>query len=126
MAVTRRIQRLSKDFFDLCQHIFFFKCGLKSRGYIEEMCGPGISGKVISLPRYHFIYYNLETEDVEERWLELETARPHIEGKGEKREVGKQAEQMSIEGTNRGIAKEKDTGREGLADPGRRREGELK
>lgn len=63
VAVTRRIQRISKDFFDLCQNVIFFKCGLKSREYISDMIGKEHLKTIMSLDRYEFLYYNLETEE---------------------------------------------------------------
>ena len=77
VAVTRRIQRLSKDYFDLCQDVFFFKCGLKSREYISDMIGKKECQLISQLERFHFLYYNLETEETEVDFLELE-GRPHI------------------------------------------------
>ncbi|MBT9133056.1 MAG: hypothetical protein DDT33_01587 [Firmicutes bacterium] len=62
-AVTRRIQRLSKDYFDLCQHIIFFKCGLKSREYISDMIGWADTNKIRKLSKYSFLYYNVESEE---------------------------------------------------------------
>lgn len=62
-AVTRRIQRLSKDFFDLCQHCFIFRIGLKSRGYVADMIGWDETRKIMALPLYHFLHYNVETEE---------------------------------------------------------------
>jgi len=93
MAVTRRIQRLSKDFFDLCQHAFFFRCGLRSKDYIWDMIGREAALKVFSLPQYHFLYYSVETERYEVGTLVLST-RPHIDKEQEKvvveeRAVGK-------------------------------------
>ncbi len=78
VAVTRRIQRLSKDFFDLCQHVFFFKCGLKSREYISDMIGKQECELIRQLERFHFLYFNLETEETEVATLEIE-GRQHIE-----------------------------------------------
>ena len=79
VAVTRRIQRLSKDFFDLCQHVFFFKCGLRSRGYIEDMIGSKETEQILHLKRYRFLYFNVETEESEVRWLNLQGVHPHLE-----------------------------------------------
>ena len=70
-AVTRRIQRLSKDFFDLSQHCFLFRCGLKSRGYIADMIGWDDTRKLMRLPEYHFLHYNVETEDSSVHVLKL-------------------------------------------------------
>ena len=78
VAVTRRIQRLSKDFFDLCQHVFFFKCGLKSRDYIADMIGWRECQVINQLERFHFLHFNLETEETEEAVLIME-GRQHIE-----------------------------------------------
>lgn len=62
VAITRRIQRLSKDFFDLAQHCFFFRCGLKSREYIKDMIGQESVRQIMSLPQYHFLHYDVENE----------------------------------------------------------------
>ena len=70
-CVTRRIQRLSKDFFDLCQHCFLFRIGLKSRGYIADMIGWEDTRKVMTLPLYHFLHYNVETEESSVHVLKL-------------------------------------------------------
>lgn len=87
VAVTRRIQRLSKDYFDLCDNIIFFRCGtqsLKVRGYLEEMIGQTVCAQIRQLKQYHFIYYSVETEEGVERWLEFEGAGARLEEKKEK------------------------------------------
>lgn len=84
-AVTRRIQRLSKDYFDLCRHVFFFKCGLKSRGYIAELVGKEEALTVIRLPRYYFLHYDLEEEKSEVVKLKL-MPTPRLEPLVEKTE----------------------------------------
>ena len=94
VAVTRRIQRLSKDFFDLCQHVFFFKCGLKSRDYIKDMIGQGECQIITGLERFHFLYYDLEAEETEVATLELE-GRQHIAA--EKVVVQKEEEHLPLE-----------------------------
>lgn len=71
IAVTRRIQRVSKDYFDLCQNVIFFKCGLKSREYIADMVGKEHVRAIMSLKPYQFLYYNLETEEAIPATLEL-------------------------------------------------------
>jgi|GEM_PF-2760999 len=77
-AVTRRIQRLSKDFFDLCSHTFLFRCGLKSREYISEMIGKENTQKILRLPQFHFLSYNVETEESSVHVLKL-GASPRVE-----------------------------------------------
>lgn len=79
-AVTRRIQRLSKDFFDLCQHVFLFRCGLKSREYIADMIGKESTRQIMQLPLYHFLHFSVETEETAVHVLKL-GVRPHLEGK---------------------------------------------
>lgn len=79
IAVTRRVQRISKDYFDLCQHCFFFRCGLKSREYIADMLGKDITRRIVTLPLFHFLHYNVETEETSVHVLKL-GARPHTEG----------------------------------------------
>jgi len=88
-CTTRRIQGISKTFFDLAQHMMFFRCGLKSRDYIADMIGndfvwPRVNSKynhtgytITNLPEHAFLHFNLETEDSEIQKLEL-GARPHI------------------------------------------------
>ena len=78
VAITRRIQRLSKDYFDLAQHCFFFRCGLKSREYIADMIGWQETRKIIRLPLYHFLYYNVDGEYSSEHYLDLGGIREHI------------------------------------------------
>lgn len=86
---TRRIQKLNKDFFDICQHLFFYRCGLTSREYIGNMIGKEYivpvqqplynkTGYTITtLPPYHCFHFNLAQETAEV--ITLETgARPHI------------------------------------------------
>lgn len=79
-AVTRRIQRLSKDFFDLCQQVFLFRCGLKSREYITDMIGKESTRQIMQLPLYHFLHFSVETEESSVHVLKL-GVRPHLEGK---------------------------------------------
>jgi len=92
-ATTRRIQDINKRFFDLCQHCFFFRVGLKSRDYIADMIGPEFVYPVASpkynrtgycittLPPYHFLHFNLEDETAEVGVLKL-GAREHIVAAG--------------------------------------------
>lgn len=101
-ATTRRIQDINKRFFDLAQHCFLFRVGLKSREYIANLIGPEYvyvypscrynkTGYCLaSLPPYHFIHYNLETEEAEVAVLQL-GAREHISTaeKGKKAEAPK-------------------------------------
>ena len=79
IAVTRRLQRLSKDYFDLCQRVFFFRCGLKSRQYIEDMLGKSVLGQVIALERFHFLCWDVEEESGVVAKLSLGTV-PRVEG----------------------------------------------
>lgn len=83
VAVTRRIQRLSKDFFDLCQHLFLFRTGLKSREYIADMIGWVDTKRVIQLPLYHFLHYNVETEESSVYVLKLKANRAMLQTGGE-------------------------------------------
>ncbi len=78
IAVTRRIQRVSKDFFDLCQHVIFFRCGLKSREYISDMIGKEQMAKILSLQQYQFLYYNVDTEESRKAMLDLEIEQSRI------------------------------------------------
>ena len=62
IAVTRRIQRLNKDFFDLCSHVFLFHTGLRSKEYLTDLIGKEATRKVMDLPPHHFLHFNVETE----------------------------------------------------------------
>lgn len=93
-AVTRRIQRLSKDFFDLSQHCFLFRCGLKSRGYIADMIGWDDTRKLMRLPEYHFLHYNVETEASSVHVLKLGGRSSGVVTKEE--ESKRQEEEQSI------------------------------
>jgi len=88
-ATTRRIQDVSKRFFDLAQHAFFFQCGLQSRDYIANMIGKEYVWEVANpqynktgyaittLPEYHFLHLDLRNEIADVGILELE-GREHI------------------------------------------------
>ena len=84
IAVTRRIQRLSKDYFDLCQRHFLFKCGLKSREYIAEMIGKDRLRDIMRLAEYHFLYYDINTETSSVHFLTLGPTERVEEARGEK------------------------------------------
>ena len=75
LAVTRRIQRLSKDYFDLCRHVFFFRQGLRSYDYVKEMVGPDAVTRIHQLEQYHFLHYDLVQEQFTVGYLSL----PHQE-----------------------------------------------
>lgn len=87
ICITRRIQEVNKTFFDLAQHVFFYRCGFKSREYIADMIGKefmyrvpkhyaNTTGYVISnLPFYHCLHFNLETEESQVVTVNLGGAR---------------------------------------------------
>ena len=89
-ATTRRIQDINKRFFDLAQHVIFFRCGLKSRDYIADLIGkeymyPTLTPKynktghtLTTLPPFAFLHFNLETEEAEVLRLKL-GATPRLE-----------------------------------------------
>lgn len=99
-ATTRRIQDLNKRFFDLAQHVFFFRCGFKSREYISDMIGseymyPAASPKynhtghtITTLPPFHCLHFNLETEIAQIITLKLKARGAAM---GQIEEVGKQS-----------------------------------
>ena len=93
---TRRIQDINKTFFDLCQHVFLFRPGWKSRTYIAELIGKefvyenyrtkvGSLNKtgytITTLKDYHCIHFNLENESATVRHLNL-PGRAHVEEVG--------------------------------------------
>lgn len=98
-ATTRRIQDINKRFFDLSQHCFFFRCGLKSRAYIADMIGkefvfPTRNPKfnktgycLMTLPPFHALHFNLEDETAEIVTLKMGGQREHIEAIGKKVEA---------------------------------------
>jgi len=60
-ALTRRIEELSKSYFGLCKHVYFFRCGLRSDKYIAEMVGQDVTDTIKGLPPHHFIDYDVMT-----------------------------------------------------------------
>ncbi|GAF81587.1 unnamed protein product, partial [marine sediment metagenome] len=85
-AVTRRIQTLSKDFFDLCQYCIFFKCGLTSREYIEKLIGKEAASELFNLEQYQFLAYDIEGDTYEKATLEISGGREHLETPEEQEE----------------------------------------
>ena len=93
-TTTRRIQDINKRFFDLCQRVFFYRCGLKSRDYIADMIGSEYVWErygtkynktgytLTSLPPWHAIHFDLEKEAAQIITLKM-GAREHVETKGE-------------------------------------------
>jgi len=79
VAVTRRIQRISKDFFDLCKYVFFFQCGLTSHDYVGNLIGKKNIEIIKQLPPYHFLFFNIGTLEGEVATLKMATSRPHVE-----------------------------------------------
>ena len=96
-AVTRRVQRLSKDFFDLCQHCFLFRCGLKSREYIADMIGWEDTRKIMSLQLYHFLHFNVETEESSVYVLKLGMQQRVVGGEAKEAHPGGRATKVAIE-----------------------------
>ena len=97
-VTTRRIQDLHKRFFDLAKHVFFYRCGFKSREYIADMIGheyvyPVAVPKynktgytITTLPKYYCLHFDLENETAMPLTIEL-GVRPHIEEVGQKSEA---------------------------------------
>ena len=79
-AVTRRVQRINKDFFDLCNHCIFFRCGFTSRQYFKDIFyDDGPIHCIRDLKQWEFLYYNLDTDEYSIHTLTL-GARPRIIG----------------------------------------------
>ena len=101
---TRRIQDINKRFFDLCQHVIFFRCGLKSREYIAGMIGNDYVIKPLrsqynqlkygltTLPKYHALHVNLETEEANIIYLNIRGKAQHLLEVGGKGKVNKEEE----------------------------------
>ena len=102
-ATTRRIQDISKRFFDLSQRVFFFRCGFKSREYIGDMIGqeymyPSANPKVnktgysiTTLPQYHCLHFDLENETAQIVTLKLRGELGRIQEVGKKSEVDRKS-----------------------------------
>lgn len=71
IASTQRIQHMGKYFFDLARVCIFFRCGFQSRKYIQQMVPPEVARIIWSLPDYHFVHYNLHSEQWGVARLEL-------------------------------------------------------
>lgn len=89
-AVTRRLQDLSKGFFELCQHCFFFNCHPRVRKYLKDWLEPEAIDAIMSLPKYDFVYYNMETHQWLVSGLELPRSNPEAVAR-----ANLEAEQMS-------------------------------
>ena len=86
---TRRIQNLNKGFFDLCQHVFLYQCGARSRPYLSSMIGKEYivpvakpmsnhtGYTVTTLPPYHCLHFDLTKEEADVITL-VTGAHPHI------------------------------------------------
>lgn len=123
-ATTRRIQDINKRFFDLAQHCFFFRVGLKSREYVANMIGaeyvfPYPSPKynktgycLTTLPPYHFLHFNLEDETAEIGVLKL-GAREVIKTVGKKAEAPSPKELGKEEKPEQVLEKEEKEEKEG-------------
>ena len=110
-AVTRRIQRLSKDYFDLCNHIFLFRIGLKSREYVADLIGWQLTRQIITLPQYHFLHYNVEDESHSIHVLKLEAGGERLQQKATGREAEEGKEQHAdTERTSRVVEGENKAG----------------
>lgn len=111
-AVTRRIQRLSKDYFDLCNHIFLFRIGLKSREYVADLIGWQLTRQIITLPQYHFLHYNVETEEHSIHVLKLEAGGERLEQKATGREAEEETKEQDADAkrTSRGVEGENKAG----------------
>lgn len=75
-AVTRRLQDLSKGFFELCQHCFFFNCHPRVKDYLKKQLEPEAISAIMSLAKYDFVHYNMETHEWSVSGLELPARNP--------------------------------------------------
>ena len=71
VVVTRRIQALSKDFFDLAAHSYLFRCAPGSRRYLEEKIGKQRAGQVIGLPPRYYLHHYVSSDEIEIGTLKL-------------------------------------------------------
>lgn len=76
VAITQRLPEISKRFFDRCQHIFFFRCGVYSQTYIEDRIGRTKAEKVfkLSIDRHEFMHYDVGADTAEIYALKFEGA----------------------------------------------------
>jgi len=114
--VTRRIQNINKAFFDLAQHVLFFRCGFKSREYISDMIGneymyPSAKQKtkyvITTLPDYHCLHFNLEDESAQVVTLTIRGQSSRIQEVGKKSEVDRKSVEKLRDAAAEG-AKEKE------------------
>lgn len=67
IAITQRLPEISKRFFDRCQHIFFFRCGVYSQDYIKDRIGREKSAIVfkLSINKHEFAHYDVGADTME-------------------------------------------------------------
>lgn len=97
---TRSIQEINKRFFDLCQHAFFFNCGMYSRDYIAHMVGKEFmwetktprfnkSGYTLpTLPPHHFFDFDLVNQTAVVRTLTISGKRQSVRAISKKMDAG--------------------------------------
>ena len=51
--------------------MFFFRCGLRSRSYIEDMVGKESMKKISELKPFHFLHFDLQIEETTVAILDL-------------------------------------------------------
>ena len=74
IAITQRLPEISKRFFDRCQHIFFFRCGVYSQDYIRDRIGREKAERVfkLSIDRHEFLHYDVGADSAQVYALKFE------------------------------------------------------
>lgn len=76
VAVTRRLQDLSKRYFMLCNHAFFFRCHPMVRDYLKKFLEPEALRMIMGLAKYDFLHYDMQTHRYQMSGLELPPPDP--------------------------------------------------
>lgn len=81
IAITQRLPEVSKRFFDRCQHIFFFRCGVYSQDYIRDRIGKEKASKVfqLSIENHEFAHYDVGADTIEIYRLRMMGEAKHLE-----------------------------------------------
>lgn len=79
IAVTRRLQDLSKRYFQLCQHCFFFQSHPMVRPYLKTFLEADAIHAILTLQTFDFVHYDMEKHEWEVSGLELPSKDPEAE-----------------------------------------------
>ena len=80
VAVSQRIQHITKNFFDTAQNIVFFRCGMNSREYLRKFVTPDARTAIEKLKDREFIHYSLRDDTWNKAALKFPQGRPPADG----------------------------------------------